>query len=158
MPRNQRKVERRKVEPDARYKSVLLSQFINKTMLNGKKSVAIKLVYGAMDQIQEELKTEPLEVFETAVKNASPQVQIRSRRIGGATYQVPIEVKAGRKLHYAFVWIRDGARSRKGKPYDKCLAEEIIDAYNNTGSAVRKKEETHRMAEANKAFAHFARY
>ncbi len=158
MPRDPRKVEKRKIEPDARYKSVLVSQFINKTMLNGKKSVSTNLVYKAFDSIQESMKTDPLEVFETAVKNVSPQVQIKSRRIGGATYQVPIEVKGERKIHYAFSWIRDAARARKGKPYDKCLAEEIMDAYNNTGTAIKKKEDTHRMAEANKAFAHFARY
>src|SRR3972149_5734980 len=158
MPRDQRKVEKRKIEPDARYNSILVSQFINKTMLNGKKSVSTKLVYKAFSNIQEALKADPLEVFETAVKNVSPQVQIKSRRIGGATYQVPIEVKGDRKVHYAFLWIRDAARSRKGKSYDKCLAEEIMDAYNNTGAAIKKKEDTHRTAEANKAFAHFARY
>lgn len=158
MPRDPRKVEKRIIEPDLRYKSVLLSRFINKIMLNGKKTLATNLMYGAMDQIQEKLKTDPLEVFETAIKNASPQVQIKSRRIGGATYQVPIEVKGDRKVHYAFMWIRDAARNKKGKPYDICLAEELMDAYNNTGTAVKKKEETHRMAEANKAFAHFARY
>lgn len=158
MPRDPRKVKKRVIEPDARYNSVLVSQFINKTMLNGKKSVSTKLVYKAFDNIQETLKIEPLEVFETAVKNVAPQVQIKSRRIGGATYQVPIEVKGERKIHYAFAWIRDASRARKGKPYDKCLAEEIMDAYNNTGTAIKKKEDTHRMAEANKAFAHFARY
>ena len=158
MPRDQRKVEKRKIEPDARYNSILVSQFINKTMLNGKKSVSTKLVYKAFDNIQEALKNNPLEVFETAVKNVSPQVQIKSRRIGGATYQVPIEVKGDRKVHYAFLWIRDASRNRKGKSYDKCLAEEIMDAYNNTGAAIKKKEDTHRTAEANKAFAHFARY
>ena len=158
MPRDPRKVERKVIEPDSRYNSVLLAQFMNKIMLHGKKSVARKLVYGAMDKNQEQMKTDPLEVFETAVKNVSPQVQIKSRRIGGATYQVPIEVKAGRKVHYAFTWIRDAARNRKGKPFDICLAEEIMDAYNNTGTAIKKKEDTHKMAEANKAFAHFARY
>jgi small subunit ribosomal protein S7 len=158
MPRDPRKVEKRIIEPDAKYNSVLVSQFINKTMLDGKKSVATKLVYKAFDNIQESLKTDPLEVFETAVKNASPQVQIKSRRIGGATYQVPIEVKGGRKVHYGIIWIRDAARARSGKSYDKCLAEEIMDAYNSTGTAIKKKEDTHRMAEANKAFAHFARY
>lgn len=158
MPRDPRKVEKRIIKPDARYNSVLVSQFINKVMLNGKKSLATKLVYKAFDNIQESMKVEPLEVFEMAVKNVSPQVQIKSRRIGGATYQVPIEVKGDRKIHYAFSWIRDAARNKKGKPYDKCLAEEIMDAYNSTGVAVKKKEDTHRMAEANKAFAHFARY
>ncbi len=158
MPRDPRKVAKRPIAPDARYKSVLVSEFINKTMLNGKKNLATKLVYQAFDNVQETLKADPLEVFETAVKNVSPQVQIKSRRIGGATYQVPIEVKGNRKVHYAFTWIRDAARSRKGKSYDKCLAEEIIDAYNSAGTAFKKKEDTHRMAEANKAFAHFARY
>jgi len=158
MPRNPRKVEKRIIDPDLKYGSVLISRFINKVMLNGKKSLATKLVYGAMDIIEKDLKTSPLEVFELAVKNTSPQVQVKSRRIGGATYQVPIEVKGDRKVHYAFLWIREAAKAKKGKPYDECLAEEIIDASNNTGTAVKKKEETHRMAEANKAFAHFARY
>lgn len=158
MPRDPRKVAKRKIEPDVKYGSVLVSKFINKIMLNGKKSLAVKLVYKAMDQIQESLKTDPLEVFEQAVKNTSPQVQIKSRRIGGATYQVPIEVKGDRKIHYSLMWIRSAARAKKGKSYDRCLAEEIIDAFNNTGAAVKKKEETHKMAEANKAFAHFARY
>ncbi|RJO60056.1 30S ribosomal protein S7 [candidate division WS5 bacterium] len=158
MPRDPRKVEKRVIEPDAKYKSVLVSQFINKTMLDGKKSVSTKLVYKAFDNIQEAMKTDPLEVFEAAVKNVSPQVQIKSRRIGGATYQVPIEVKGNRKIHYALSWIRDAARAKSGKSYDKCLAEEIMDAYNSTGTAFKKKEDTHRMAEANKAFAHFARY
>ena len=158
MPRDPRKVAKRPIAPDARYKSVLVAEFINKTMLNGKKNLATKLVYQAFDNVQETLKTDPLEAFEIAIKNVSPQVQIKSRRIGGATYQVPVEVKGTRKVHYAFTWIRDAARSRKGKSYDKCLAEEIIDAYNSTGTAFKKKEDTHRMAEANKAFAHFARY
>lgn len=158
MPRDPRKVEKRKIEPDAKYNSVLVSRFINKVMLDGKKSIATALVYKAFDNIQETLKTEPLEVFETAIKNVSPQVQIKSRRIGGATYQVPIEVKGDRKVHYAFSWIRDAARARKGKSFDVCLAGEIMDAYNNTGTSIKKKEDTHRMAEANKAFAHFARY
>jgi len=158
MPRDPRKVEKRELKPDAKYNSVLVTQFINKIMLDGKKSIATCLVYDALKNVEESLKTDPLEVFETAVKNVSPQVQIKSRRIGGATYQVPLEVKGDRKTHYAFSWIRDAARARSGKSFDKCLADEIIDAYNNTGTAIKKKEDTHRMAEANKAFAHFARY
>src|SRR5665648_222225 len=144
MPRDPRKVEKRKIEPDAKYNSVLVSRFINKVMLDGKKSIATALVYKAFDNIQETLKTEPLEVFETAIKNVSPQVQIKSRRIGGATYQVPIEVKGDRKVHYAFSWIRDASRARKGKSFDVCLAGEIMDAYNNTGTSIKKKEDTHR--------------
>ncbi len=158
MPRDPRKVEKRILKPDAQYHSILVAKFINKVMLDGKKSLAQKLVYGAIEEAGNKTQKPGLEVFETAIKNISPVVQVKSRRIGGATYQVPMEVKGDRRLHYAFMWLRDAARSRKGMSFDKALATEIVDAYNNVGTAIKKREDTHKMAEANKAFAHFARY
>ena len=158
MPRDPRKVEKRKLEPDAKHHSILVAKFINKVMLDGKKSLAQKLVYGAIEEAAKKTSKDGLEVFETAIKNVSPAVQVKSRRIGGATYQVPIEVKGERKLHYAFMWLRDAARNRKGVSFDKALAIELVDAYNNVGTAIKRREDTHKMAEANKAFAHFARY
>lgn len=158
MPRDPRKVANRKLEPDMKYKSILVAKFINKIMLDGKKALATNLVYGALDQIEKEVGKPALEVFDQAVKNVSPVLQVKSRRIGGANYQVPMEVKGQRRLHYAFVWIREAARKRSGVPYDKALALELLDAYKNTGTAIKKREDTHKMAEANKAFAHFARY
>ncbi len=158
MPRDPRKVEKRILLPDAKYSSVVVAKFINKVMLDGKKSLAQKLVYDAIEAAEKKLSKPGIEVFETAIKNISPVVQVKSRRIGGATYQVPLEVKGDRRLHYAFMWLRDAARNRKGMSFDKALATELVDAYNNVGTAMKKKEDTHRMAEANKAFAHFARY
>ncbi len=158
MPRDPRKVEKRILLPDAKYGSVIVSKFINKVMLDGKKSLAQNLVYGAMEEAEKKLGKPALEIFETAIKNVSPVVQVKSRRIGGATYQVPMEVKGDRRMHYGFSWIRDAARNRKGMDFSKALALELVDAYNSIGIAMKKKEDTHRMAEANKAFAHFARY
>lgn len=158
MPRDPRKVAKRRIDPDTKYNSILVSKFINKIMLDGKKQLATKLVYGAIEEAAQKTGKPGLEVFEAAIKNVSPVVQVKSRRIGGATYQVPMEVKGDRRLHYAFAWVRDAARNRSGMPFDKALGNEIVDAYNNVGSAIKKKEDTHRMAEANKAFAHFARY
>ncbi|MFA5584883.1 MAG: 30S ribosomal protein S7 [Bacteriovoracaceae bacterium] len=157
MPRERKRLEKL-TEIDPRYGNILVGKFINKIMKDGKKSVAQHLMYKTLDNIAEELKKDPVEVFEQAIKNVSPLLQVKSRRIGGATYQIPLEVKGDRKTHYAFIWIRDAARSRKGKSFDKRLAEELIDAYNNVGASIKKKEDTHKMAEANKAFAHFARY
>ncbi len=158
MPRDKRKVEKKEVTPDIKYHSLLVVKFINKTMRKGKKSLAQKLVYSALDIIGKETKKDPLEVFEQAIKNISPVLEVRSRRIGGATYQVPVEVKGDRKLHLAVNWILTAARDRQGKSFDKLLAEEILNAYNNQGAAIKKKEDVHRMAEANRAFAHLARY
>lgn len=158
MPRDPRKVEKRILLPDAKYGSVVVAKFINKVMLDGKKSLAQNLVYGAMEEAEKKLGKPGLEIFETAIKNVAPVVQVKSRRIGGATYQVPMEVKGDRRLHYAFMWVRDAARNRKGMDFSKALGLELVDAYNNIGIAMKKKEDTHRMAEANKAFAHFARY
>ena len=145
------------VGPDLKYQSVRVEKFINSLMWDGKKSTARKVVYDAMDIIKEKTKTEnPLEVFETAIRNVSPQMEIRSRRVGGANYQVPREVRPERRQALAYRWILQAARAGKGKPMAEKLAAEIIAASNNEGPAIKKKEDTHRMAEANKAFAHFA--
>ena len=145
------------VVADSVYNSVKLSRFINYIMQDGKKEVARKVVYGSFERIKEKTKNpNPLEVFDIALKNASPSVEVRSRRVGGANYQVPREVRAERRVTLAMRWIVDAARSRKGTSMDKAIAEELIAAYNNEGSAVKKKDDTHKMAEANKAFAHLA--
>jgi small subunit ribosomal protein S7 len=144
-------------QPDIKYGSVRVEKFINSVMWDGKKSTARKVVYDALDIVKEKTKTEnPVELFETAIRNVSPMMEIRSRRVGGANYQVPREVRPERKQALAFRWILLAARSGKGKPMAQKLAIELIAAANNEGSAIKKKEDTHRMAEANKAFAHFA--
>lgn len=158
MPRDPKKVKRAEILPDSKYKSVLVSKIINKVMLHGKKTIATNLVYGALETAEQKLGKPAMEILEQAIKNVAPVVQVKSRRIGGATYQVPTEVKGDRKLHYAIMWIRDAARKRSGLSFDKAFATEIMDAYNNVGTAVKRREDTHKMAEANKAFAHFARY
>jgi len=143
--------------PDIKYGSVRVEKFINSVMWDGKKSTARKVVYDALDIIKEKTKTEnPVELFETAIRNVGPQMEIRSRRVGGANYQVPREVRPERKQALAFRWILAAARGAKGKPMAQKLAQELMAAANNEGSAIKKKEDTHRMAEANKAFAHFA--
>ena len=142
--------------PDPIYNSVTVAKFINCVMTRGKKTIARKIVYGAFDILKEKTKKDPLENFDLAIKNASPFLEVKPKRIGGATYQVPREVRGDRKLTLAIRWIILAAKSKKGQPFKEKLAEEIINAANNTGSAVRKKEDTHRMAEANRAFAHFA--
>lgn len=153
-----RKVKNRNIaEPDIIYNSQKLGKFINNIMWSGKKETARKIVYGAFDVIKEKTgNPNPLEVFDTAIKNASPMMEVRSRRIGGANYQVPVEVRAERKLALAMRWIIDAARSKKGEAMHKKLAEEIMLASKNEGTACKKREDTHKMAEANKAFAHFA--
>ncbi|MEI7719779.1 MAG: 30S ribosomal protein S7 [bacterium] len=148
---------RNMVGPDAKYQSLRVEKFINSVMWDGKKSVARKVVYDAFDLVAEKTKNEsPLEVFETAVRNVGPAMEIRSRRVGGANYQVPREVRPERKQALAFRWMLTAARARKGMPMHERLALEIIAASNNEGPAIKKKDDTHRMAEANKAFAHFA--
>lgn len=153
-----RKVKNRKQSgPDIVYNSEKLGKFINNVMWSGKKETARKIVYGAFDIIKEKTNNpNPLEVFDTAIKNASPAIEVRSRRIGGANYQVPVEVRTERKLALAMRWIIDAARSKKGQPMSEKLAEELILASKGEGSACKKREDTHKMAEANKAFAHFA--
>ena len=145
------------VGPDPKYGSVRVEKFINSVMWDGKKSTARAVIYDALDIIKEKTKTEnPVEIFETAIRNVGPQMEIRSRRVGGANYQVPIEVRPERRLALAMRWIRDAARKGKGKPMHLKLADELIAASKNEGSAIKKKEDTHKMAESNKAFAHFA--
>jgi small subunit ribosomal protein S7 len=145
----------RHIEPDPKYKSTLVSQFVNYLMLEGKKTLAERIVYEAFDIVKKETGEDPLAVFTAAIKNGSPMVEVRSKRVGGANYQVPVEVRAERRTALVFRWTLNFARKKKGKPMSKRLAEEIVDAYNKTGSIVKKKEDTHRMAEANRAFAHF---
>ena len=158
MPRKVTKKLQRELKPDRKYQSVLVSRLINKSMLNGKKLVAERAVYGALEQAAKKLNSEdPLEVFERALGNIAPNFEVKSRRVGGANYQIPFPVQGHRQLHHAFSWLVQSARARKGMPYEKRLALEIIDAYNEAGAAFKKKEDTHKMAEANRAFAHFAR-
>lgn len=145
------------VKGDLRFDDKKISKFINYIMQNGKKTVAQKIVYGAFDVIKEQTKKEPLEVFELAMKNASPLVEVKSKRIGGSNYQIPVEVREVRRFLLASRWIIDAAQSKKGKPMHKKLAEELMLAANGEGTAVKKKEDVHKMAESNKAFAHFAR-
>ena len=145
------------VQPDIVYNSPRVAKFINCLMWDGKKETARKVVYGAFDMIKEKTGTEDaLEIFDTAIKNASPNLEVRSRRIGGANYQVPREVRPERRQALAFRWILAAARGKKGAPMAKRLADELILASKNEGSAIKKKEDTHKMAESNKAFAHFA--
>lgn len=148
--------KRHSASPDLKYNSDHVGMFINYVMHDGKKDVARKVVYDAFDEIKSKEKTEPLEVFEAALKNVGPSVEVRSRRVGGANYQVPREVRAERQLTLAMRWILTAVRSRKGAPISKHLAEELILASKNEGTAIKKKEDTHKMAEANRAFAHFA--
>lgn len=145
------------VKGDLRFDDKKVSKFINYIMQNGKKTVAQKIVYGAFDVIKEQTKKEPLEVFELAMKNASPLVEVKSKRIGGSNYQIPVEVRDVRRFLLASRWIIDAARGKKGKPMHNKLAEELMLAANGEGTAVKKKEDVHKMAESNKAFAHFAR-
>jgi small subunit ribosomal protein S7 len=144
------------LQPDGRYNSVLVSKFINCLMWDGKKSTAEGVFYDAMDHIQQKLSKEPLEVFKQAIENIKPLIEVRSKRVGGATYQVPIEVTSKRQLSLAIRWILEAARSKKGRPMHLRLATELIDAFNKEGAAYTTRENVHRMAEANKAFAHFA--
>ncbi|PMQ01756.1 MAG: 30S ribosomal protein S7 [Dictyoglomus sp. NZ13-RE01] len=145
----------REIPPDPVYNSVLIAKLINKVMLDGKKSKAEKIVYGAMDIIRDRTKQDPLEVIEKAVQNVTPLLEVRPRRVGGATYQVPVEVPPRRGLSLALRWIVRSARERSGKSMQEKLANEILDALNNTGGAIKKRDEMHRMAEANRAFAHY---
>lgn len=150
-----RRAEKRLLEPDPIYNDVLVTKLINYVMKQGKKNVARKLVYGAFDLIKEKTNKNPLDVFHKAVNNVQPMIEVRSRRIGGATYQVPTEVRPERRIALALRWIINFARERKDKSFINKLAAELIAASNNEGAAIKKKEDTHRMAEANKAFAHF---
>jgi len=145
------------IKPDTKYASLKVAKFINHLMERGKKVTATKIVYDAFEIIKEKEKVEnPVEIFDTAMQNAAPTVEVRSRRVGGANYQVPREVRPERRLYLAMTWIKAAARSKKGNPMSERLADEIILASKNEGEAVKKKENVHKMAEANKAFAHFA--
>jgi small subunit ribosomal protein S7 len=148
---------KRIILPDARHESLLVQKFINKVMERGKKSVAERIVYNAMEIAADRLKKAPLEVFEQALRNASPSIEVKPKRVGGATYQVPIEVKSERRYALAMRWLLISARSRSGRPMAERLATEMMDAYNNTGSTIKRREDVHKMAEANRAFAHYGR-
>ncbi|MSU54247.1 MAG: 30S ribosomal protein S7 [Candidatus Staskawiczbacteria bacterium] len=145
------------IAPDSVYNDLVVAQFINKVMKSGKKTVAQRIVYDSFNIIKEKTQKEPLEVFNLAIENVSPLLEVKPKRVGGATYQVPMEVRMERKLDLAIKWILDAARSKKGKGMAIKLSEELLAAANNEGNAMKKKADTHRMAEANKAFAHFAR-
>lgn len=153
--RRKKKIKR-EISPDPVYNNVIVAKFINQVMRRGKKTIAQKIVYGAFDIVREKTQKDPLEIFDLAIKNTSPLLEVRPRRVGGATYQVPREVKEERRLTLAMRWLIEAARLKKGKSMAEKLAEELILASDNTGTAVKKKEDIHRMAEANRAFAHFA--
>lgn len=159
MPRKKTTSLVRDIQPDRVYNSVMVQKLINRVMLNGKKQVAERLVYNGMQKAADKLKVQnPVEVFDQAIKNVQPHMETRSRRVGGANYQIPFEVKGQRQTHLTLMWFVAAARGRKGMSMEDRLALELVDAYNNTGTAVKKKEDTHKMAEANRAFAHFARF
>jgi len=146
----------REIEADHLHNSPVVAKFINVIMQHGKKTVAERIVYTAFDRVQEQTKQEPMTVFDAAMNNVTPLVELKSKRVGGANYQVPREVRGERRMALAFRWLIDAARAKKGKPMAEKLAEELMLAAKNEGAAVKKKQDTHRMAEANKAFAHFS--
>ena len=150
-----REIPERVILPDPKFGSIVLAKFMNMVMKSGKKSIAEKIVYGALDVIGEKGKGEAMEVFEKALENIRPLVEVKSRRVGGATYQVPVEVRAKRRNTLAMRWLIDAARKRGEKSMPNRLAGEILDAFENRGAAVKKREDTHKMAEANKAFSHY---
>ena len=158
MPRKKTKSLVRDIAPDHKYHNVRIQRLINRVMLNGKKQLAERIVYEAMDIAANKLKSEdPLEVINKALDNVKPAVETRSRRVGGANYQIPFEVRGQRQMHLTLMWFVAAARARKGMPMAQRIAAEIVDACNGTGAAVKKREDTHKMAESNRAFAHFAR-
>jgi small subunit ribosomal protein S7 len=145
----------RGILPDPKYNSVVLSKFVNRMMWQGKRSITLRIVHGAMEKIQSKVEKEPLEVFLKAIDNVKPLVEVKSRRVGGATYQVPVEIRESRREALGMRWLINAARARSGHEMSERLASELLDAFNNTGTAFKKKEDTHKMAEANKAFAHY---
>ena len=149
------RAEKREINPDPKFGDVVLSKFMNSIMLDGKKSVAERIVYGALDQVEEKARTEPLPMFHQALENVAPQVEVRSRRVGGATYQVPVEVRTDRRQALAIRWLIAAARNRNETTMVERLSSELMDAANNRGAAVKKREDTHKMAEANRAFSHY---
>jgi small subunit ribosomal protein S7 len=150
-----KRAEIRSTTPDPRYNSVVVAKFVNNLMERGKKSLATRIVYEAMDTLAERTKRPAMEVFEEALKNATPLVEVKPRRVGGATYQIPVEISANRRMALAMRWLIDSARKRSGRDMAARLAGELMDAARNEGNTVKKREDTHRMAEANQAFAHF---
>ncbi|OGX40921.1 MAG: 30S ribosomal protein S7 [Omnitrophica WOR_2 bacterium RIFCSPHIGHO2_02_FULL_68_15] len=151
-----RQAERRELVPDPKYHSKLIARFINMLMTRGKRSLAERIVYNAFDRMKTQAQVEDVvQAFQKAVENARPFLEVKSRRVGGATYQVPVEIHGERGIALALRWLRDFARTKKGKPMEERLAEELVAAYRGEGSAVKRKEEMHRMAEANKAFSHY---
>jgi len=154
VPRRGR-VVRRQTPPDAKYNSVWAQVMINKIMKRGKKSVAERIFYTALEQVEQRTKEDPRQVFEQAVRRAMPMLEVRPRRVGGATYQIPLEVRPSRQLSLAMRWILSAARARQGRPMSERLATELVDAYREQGAAIKKRDDTHRMAEANKAFVHY---
>ena len=151
-----RRADKRELIPDPRYNNDMIAYMINCVMERGKKSVAAKIVYGAIEDIQGQLKDEdPIHVFTTAIENVSPRLEVKSRRVGGATYQVPLEVKPKRQIALATRWLIQFASNRKGVPMRRALANEVVDAYRGQGAAIKKRDDTHKMAQANKAFAHY---
>ena len=150
-----RRAEKREIYPDPKFGDLVISKFMNNLMIDGKKSVAEKIVYGALDKIEDKLKTDPVKVFHDAIENVMPAIEVRSRRVGGATYQVPVEVRPSRRVALSMRWLVDYARNRGEKSMRQRLAGEIVDASQGKGNAVKKREDVHRMAEANKAFSHF---
>ena len=154
MGRKKKSVDRG-ILPDPKYNSVALSKFVNRMMWEGKRSVSLRIVHGALDVLQAKTDKEPLDVFLKAIENVKPNIEVKSRRVGGATYQVPVEIRDSRREALGMRWLINAARARSGRGMDERLAAELLDAYNNTGSAFKRKEDTHKMAEANKAFAHY---
>ena len=154
MPRR-REITKREILPDSKYNSELVAKFINNLLLRGKKSLAESILYGAFNIIEEKTKELPVEVFEKAVNNVKPVIEVKSRRVGGSTYQVPTEVRQARRVSLGIKWLIENARKRAGKSMKEKLAAELIDAANSRGASVKKKEDVHKMAEANKAFAHY---
>jgi len=151
-----RRAVKREAEPDPLYNSYVLTKFINKVMISGNKSVARRIVYNAIEKFTKKIKAEdPLAAFEQALENAKPALEVKSRRIGGATYQVPVEIAADRRTAMAMQWIIKHSREKAGRPMEEALATELIDCFNNQGATIKKKDDTHRMAEANRAFAHY---
>jgi small subunit ribosomal protein S7 len=154
MPRRA-SIAKREIPADARFGSRNLARFINKVMLNGKKSLAERIVYRALDRIENQAHRNPIDVFDQALRNATPMLEVKPRRVGGATYQVPVEIRGERRNSLAMRWLINSARTRNGKSMEEKLAAELLDAFNNTGTTIKRREDVHRMAEANKAFAHY---
>ncbi|PSO43832.1 30S ribosomal protein S7 [Candidatus Saccharibacteria bacterium SW_7_54_9] len=158
MPRKKTKVLQRHIQPDRKYDSVLVQRFINKVMQDGKKLKAERIVYDAFEEVERRTNQQALEVFQQAIENAAPSLEVKSRRVGGANYQVPFEVHGNRRTHLVLMWMVQAVRGKSGQPTSQRIADEIINAYNETGDTFKKKEDSHRMAEANRAFAHLARF